>query len=94
MMAFLIKYFKIILLVIKKNKTKNLYSRFYMLSLSYHIPWVTTMHLQVTAVDPDPEAFPIVYSVDSVVFHKHSSTVEQVKKGPKKTTFESHLQFF
>ncbi len=42
------------------------------------------MHLvQVTAVDPDPEAFPIVYSVDSVVFHKHSSTVEQVKMGQK-----------
>jgi hypothetical protein len=50
------------------------------------------MHLvQVTAVDPDPEAFPIVYSVDSVVFHKHSSTVEQVKILPKNTTFESHL---
>jgi hypothetical protein len=56
-----------------------------MLSLSYPIPWdLTTMHLQVTAVDPDPEAFPIVYSVDSVVFHKHSSTVEQVKFVPQK----------
>jgi hypothetical protein len=56
---------------------------------------VTLMHLvQVTAVDPDPEAFPIVYSVDSVVFHKHSSTVEQVEIGQNKTTFESHLPFF
>jgi hypothetical protein len=36
--------------------------------------------LQVTAVDPDPDAFPIVYTIDSVVFHKHSSTIEQVKK--------------
>jgi hypothetical protein len=33
----------------------------------------------VTAVDPDPDAFPIVYSVESVVFHKHSSTMEQVE---------------
>jgi hypothetical protein len=60
----------------------TLSSRSYMLSLCYPIPLVTIRHLvQVTAVDPDPEAFPIVYSVDSVVFHKHSSTVEQVKMG-------------
>lgn len=32
---------------------------------------------KVTAVDPDPDAFPIVYSVESVVFHKHSSADEQ-----------------
>ena len=32
---------------------------------------------QVSAVDPDPDAFPILYTVESVVFHKHSSTSEK-----------------